>query len=559
MNKVLKSVLNDKNKKHMNRVVMEGIPKHSILKAPEFVDALIRDNIKELDPSIKLVYKGFRYLDPREEYETDKIGTSYDLAMNYLYKIELQFELDGEPFNRILALPFVEENGSVIKLSDTQYVMLPVLTEYAINPTGGKVFIRLLKDKLNFMRQDRPFIVNGILTSLPYIYAHTYKLKSNGIFDKVPLGLYLFYKDGLFETFKKRAGVDVIITDKDEEVEKFRETHDVYEVTGKKPKMVKISNYRPPKFKVLLPKEHSKNLFAKSLIANLLFAFELYSDFVNLYYKVHYDSLEQERGFWKLLLAKIIFKDAYEIDKLLSNIQTHLDLLKTYLDVTVKSRLEELGIYLNDFYDLIAYVMENYHKLVINSEKRSGDIENRYIEVLYYVLFDIIAGINKTFFKINENFRNKQATIKNINSIFNQELSPKKIYSIIKNGGTNLAIMGIDYTGDNLYPKISSILEDQNRGRGVKRDKDNAFPPYIRNIRAEDIVFGSILYLPKKSPTPRLRINPYIEINPNNGKFIIDEYKNFIDIVNSMLEGKLEDDELLDRIIVDEDDKVEGA
>ena len=91
------------------------------------------------------------------------------------------------------------------------------------------------------------------------------------------------------------------------------------------------------------------------------------------------------------------------------------------------------------------------------------------------------------------------------------------------------------------------------------RDKDNAFPNYLRQIRAEDVVFGSILYLPKKAPTPRVRINPFIEVDERTGKFIIDEYKGFIEKVNKMLEGKIEDNNLLDKIIDTDDDKVEGA
>ena len=91
------------------------------------------------------------------------------------------------------------------------------------------------------------------------------------------------------------------------------------------------------------------------------------------------------------------------------------------------------------------------------------------------------------------------------------------------------------------------------------RDKNNAFPPYTRQIRAEDAAFGSLLYLPKKAPTPRVRINPFSEIDKRTGKFKLDDYKGYIEKVNKMLEGKIEDNDLLDKIIDTDDDKIEGA
>jgi hypothetical protein len=175
------------------------------------------------------------------------------------------------------------------------------------------------------------------------------------------------------------------------------------------------------------------------------------------------------------------------------------------------------------------------------------------------MLFDLISGINKSFYKINENFASKEPSKKEINKIFNSEISTRKIYSIIKSSGVNISVMPIDYTGDNLYPKISSILEDQNRGRGVEREKKNAFPHYTRTIRAEDACIGSILNLPKKAPSPRFRINPFVDIDLATGKFKLDEYKGYIEKVNKMLEGKIEDDELIEKIIDNTDEKVEGS
>ena len=556
MNPVLTNVL-ENSKKHMNRDIVEGLGKKYVYNAMEFINSLIRNNIANINPNIGLSYEGYRILTPLEEYKFDIANNRYDIAKNYLYKVELTFTLNKEPFTRILALPYVEENGSIIYLSDTPYVITPVLTEYSINPTGNEIFIRLLKDKIIAKRLDRNYIKNGEIIRLSYIYGKVYKLKNSGIFDKIPLGLYLFYKEGIMNVFNKRAKVDVKFLRPDEDVSKYKEKYNIYESTGVKPKIIKVANYRHHGIKILIPKDQD-NVFAQNLIAAIFTSFDMYPEYVTMAFFKRLNT-ESENKFWKVLLGKIIFRDGYKLDKLIENMDIHLSLLDSYLDITVKEKLKEIDVYVNDFYDLLSYIVENFLRLTVNSEKRSGDINNRYIEILYYILFNLISGINKAFFKINENYNKGKVSVKEINNVFNKEVSTRKIYSIIKSSGVNLAIMPIDYTADNLYPKISSFLEDQNRGKGVERDKNNAFPKYARQIRAEDSVVGSLLYLPKKSPTPRVRINPFSSIDERTGKFNLSEYQSYIDKVNMMLEGKIEDTELLDKLIDSDDGKVEGA
>ena len=457
MNPVLKNVL-DRSKKQMNRDVIEGLAKKYLHNAMMFIDSLIRNNINNINPNIELVYEGCRMLTPIEEYKFDINNSRYDIARNYLYKAEFKFSYKGEEFRRILALPYVEENGSIIYLSDTAYTIVPVLTEYSINPTGNEIFIRLLKDKLIAKRLDKNYIKNGEVVKLSFIHAKTYKLKNSGINNAVPLALYLFYKDGVVNTFKNRANVDVVFIKPDEDVEKYKKDYNIYESLGIKPRFIKTTNYRPHNVKIAIPKEQD-NVFAQNLIAGLLTSFDLYPDYVTMAF---FRRLNQsnENKFWKVLLGKVIFKDSYKIDKLIEHMDVHFELLDSYLDVTVKEKLKEINVYINDFYDLLAYILGNFIKLTVNSEKRSGDITNRYVEILYYILFNLITGINKAFFKINDSYKKNKLSLKEINNIFNKEMSSRKIYSIIKSSGVNLSIMSIDYTADNLYPKISAFLED---------------------------------------------------------------------------------------------------
>ncbi len=45
-------------------------------------------------------------------------------------------------------------------ISNTPYHIVPVLSDTVISPDSSKVFLRLLKDKLDFRSSPRNFIVN---------------------------------------------------------------------------------------------------------------------------------------------------------------------------------------------------------------------------------------------------------------------------------------------------------------------------------------------------------------------------------------------------------------
>jgi len=105
---------------------------------------------------------------------------------------------------------------------------------------------------------------------------------------------------------------------------------------------------------------------------------------------------------------------------------------------------------------------------------------------------------------------------------------------------------------------MTSILEDQNRATGVLRtsgkNSNNTLPKNTRILRAEDLVFGSILNLKKKYPSPRFSFNPFVKVDLKTGKFILDkEDQDFINALESKLSKKFEDNELAENVLGDLD------
>jgi hypothetical protein len=106
----------------------------------------------------------------------------------------------------------------------------------------------------------------------------------------------------------------------------------------------------------------------------------------------------------------------------------------------------------------------------------------------------------------------------------------------------------------------------QSRGNGVRRGTKSQFPESTKTLKGHDIFLGSMLFLNKKAPTPRFKMNLYTHYDVNTGRLIIpDDIKETIDKLDVLLRGKTEhnayaqvftadgEEDVLD-VIDDEDD-----
>jgi len=85
----------------------------------------------------------------------------------------------------------------------------------------------------------------------------------------------------------------------------------------------------------------------------------------------------------------------------------------------------------------------------------------------------------------------------------------------------------------------------QSRGQGVRRSSRNVLVPSSRILRGEDMLLGSILYLSKKAPTPRLKMNPWLNIDVSTGKIVLSEKdKQTVSKLDALLVHKFEDDSI---------------
>jgi len=78
----------------------------------------------------------------------------------------------------------------------------------------------------------------------------------------------------------------------------------------------------------------------------------------------------------------------------------------------------------------------------------------------------------------------------------------------------------------------------QSRGNGVRKGAKKNLPESAATIKGGDLGFGSLLYLPKSAPSPRFKLNPYLNYNKWTGKIEFpDDINASIEILNDMLKS----------------------
>jgi hypothetical protein len=532
-----------------NKDVTEGISPQILRTIPEFLDSIIRTSIRSLTPNVNLKYKGYRRLTPKEEFNklfsNAENKTTYDLAASDLYMIELQFEYNGEPFTKHLYLPFTER-GNLIRISNTTYHIVPVLSDTVISPSHKEVFVRLLKDKLTFRGTTRNFIVNGEKIPGEVIHSNIVKVNETQISDNIgkPLSatsLYPLCEYGFVETCKRYFKTkDFIVTDGD--ASKYVNTHNIYESTKIKPRGLKEVVYTGHDIKICVPKKLPVTPMLENFIFGLIYVMDIFpdqtSDFLML---LELGNVEKEKLYWRILLGRISYKNSYSVDRIVVDINDHFTTLQGYMDELIKGKLRENGVVVDNFFDLLMVIMDNYNIWLLNSKEYNGNINNRYIDILYYIMYEIIVGFNKVILAINKRAQKRSCTSREILKIVNNELTSRKIFGLVKSKQINLSVMLADYTSDIMYPKITAVLEDQSRGNGVKRGTKSQFPDSTKTIKGQDLVMGSLLFLTKTAPSPRFRANVFLKYSPETGKLIIpDDLARSIAKLDTLLQGKME-------------------
>ena len=442
MNKVFANMIDEVAPK-VNKKITNGVNDEILKLCPTYINSIIMSGMKSMNTDIPLLYHGWRRLTPKEEFEKIFSGknnrVNYDIAISDLYVIELKFTYKGEPITRHLYLPYATD-GNIMRISSTPYNIVSIMSDTVISPTHKNIFVRLLRAKLIFEKTDRNFLVNNVKTPGQIIYSDIYRTNNRNIEDKLgpvvpPVSLYILGYHGLVKSLEKYAnvkGVQVLTGDANH----LMETHKVYESTKLKPKDLKDSYYTGHDLKIAIPNDQlNSNIdFVDNLIFSIMYTIDIFPDdsAEDLTYVINANDLKSEKMFWRILLGKIVFKNSFSVDKIVADINDHFTTLNSYIDILIQTKLKESGIIVDNFFDLVAVIMSNYNGWIINSKLYNSDLNNRYIDVLYYLMYDIVISVNKALFDINRKYNKnkKDLSFLEVNKILS-DISLRKIYSML--------------------------------------------------------------------------------------------------------------------------------
>lgn len=563
MNRLLALTI-DKHCPKFNTNITDGSVKQIFELAPSYLDKIFKSSIKSLSPSVDLQYIGYRELTPEEEFNKLVVNTGskviYDLSTSNIYAIEFMFKYQGEPISRIVYLPYANR-GNIVTMSGTSYHIVPVLSDSVISPSYNQVFIRLLKDKITVFNYTTSFVVNG--NKIAGHIIHTTIVKSQNLDSNnrtgrpfTSLAIYLLGKYGLVDTLKRYTN----LTDKDQvilttgDVDNYRDNYRIYESAKVRTRRSLSKAYNPNTIKICIRNDVKVTTLLDNIIFGIIYSIDLIpgqaEEYANI---VSSGNTEDDILFWRILLGRISYLNNYSVQRIIEDMTEHFNMLEGYVDDYLKTILARAGIEIDNFYDLLAKVLENYSNWTLNSKEYNSNLDKRYIDVLYYCLYDIIVSFNKVVRNLSKRSLKKKEplTFKEVNKIVGQ-ISTKLIYQLVKTNSPNLTIQMVKVTSDIMYPKMTALLEDQSRGNGVKRGGNQQLPPDTKTLRGHDLYLGSLLFLTKHAPSPRFRANLYLDYDIYTGKIKIPEdITRIINKLDLMLTGRLENNHA--QILTEED------
>lgn len=548
MNSVLLSLL-DKECPKFNKTTMDGISSEFLRRILDYIDGVFKDSVKSLPPQINFRYNGYEIppLNEECEYTLANTGNSskpcIDISRSDVYCVKFKFSYNDEPIEKPVYLPY-SDSHNIMYVSDVPYSISPVVTDNVISYTNRGLFIRLLKDKIIVNSVTRGILIDGVKHPAHIIYSNLVKSKVLDLTDNIgkpvtPLVLYFLARDGLQGTFARYFNwrTDDVICSTDD-----KEGYICFASTGIKPSGLKTAYYTPHLLKVLVRRSQYERLttqqksFVCNVVAGFIYALDL------LPHHAEEALITHDSEFFTTLLARVAYTNSYSISRMLDDIKSHIGTLDGYMDEVIRVRLKgkftfACDIEVNDIYDLLYLAVKNYDEYMLNYIKFSSSLSNKYIDVIYYLSYEITYNFNKFIFKLirKTNRQNSPLSYREVDKILS-DLRAKSIFGLVKTSEPNLCIQTVDTSLDIAYPKVTAVLEDQSRGKGVKKGTSIQFPESTRLLRGHDLYIGSLLYLTKNKPSPRFRVNPYFGCCMDTGAINVDPE---LDIILQQLDRDL--------------------
>ena len=496
-----------------NLQLVEGLAYHRINNAIDYINNFIRYSC-EGKTNTHLRYLGYKELQPKDEMKflftkTNKV--MYDIAKNDIYLVEFYFQYGENPeiIKQYFYIPFMNK-GNTMHLSGNEFLISPVLADKVISIGEKIIFINILTAKYSFTRTYFGVNVNGRLTRVPLINTVLYKNQAKKLEDTTKANTtvmhYLLANYGYTKTMELLLGfvpTPVYDYSGNDKV--------VIHPAGTAPQgFIKNKNlYNPStiKFVVDQDKYDEKVLYC---IGNIFYIIDNFPESISI------DELDST-VIWKRLLAEIIHSGNHGLAYLSEKINAHFNDLNSQFDTITVNKLADVNVNANSLIQLLAVIFDNFNNWIMSASSRSLYYNKTY-EVESFVLANLTSRITRIVLDINkEELRTGGLPLddKVVASIFRKYFLTRRIFSL-KN--EKQFVSTIEYSGDHYYPKKTAIVVQQESDFVDVKGEVNTSEK--KKIVASMATVGSILGLSKSNPTPLIRLNPYVNVDPVTGTIL---------------------------------------
>ena len=530
-----------------NPVMMNGLAYYRMNHSIDYIDRFIKYGCQSKTQT-HLKYLGYKELLPKDEIKFlfNKTGrTEYDIAENDIYLVEFYFQYgeSDEIMKYMFYVPFVNR-GNVIHLSGNKMLVMPVFADKVISIGERIIFINILTAKYNFTRTLFSVTVNGRFCRVPVINTELYRNQSKKQEDTTKANTtvlhYLLANDGYTKTMQSLLGFTPLMTYKDE-----LEGHVIIKSTDQPPqgyiKNKRIYTPTPIRFAVKT-EDYNENVLY--VIGNMFYIIDNFPDVLSMQ---DFDNTIV----WKRLLGEIIHSGNHSLSYLAEKINAHFNDLNSRFDNITIDKLSDVQVNAVTLIELISVIFQRFNTWIMNATPRSLYYNKTY-EVESFALANITSRITRIVLDINKEELRIDGGIleeKVVDKIFKKYFKTRTVFSL-KN--EKLFVTSIDYCGDHLYPKNTAmIIQQESDFVNVKKAEVNTSER--KKIVASMSTVGSILGLSKSNPTPVIRLNPYVNVDPNTGTVLPHpQYNSIIEETDKMLANMVH----VDGVDIDELSKV---
>jgi hypothetical protein len=531
----------------MNPDIANGLAVKHIPYAEKYVDDIIRISAEGYPPEFK--YLGCQRCTPIEEFNevtrNKNNKQSFDIAVSYLYMVKYFFEYKGVRLPpRYIYLPFVTDAG-IMMLSNSRYMISPVLMDRIISLDANSVFIRVSRDKLTFNRLQNDIKINGVREPVQVAWATIYHRRKTtrteiGVTAKCSLMHYLCGRYGFTTTFEVFGKCTPIVGEEEinEQTYPPEEWVICQRATDLKPKTGQKGIYTPTNIRLAIRKEQFTPM-VRSMVGGFYYVVTHFPGRLILDHDPRNDKLQylDSPRQWKMLLGKILFSDLVSEGKLVDDITEHYTSLNEYVDAKVRMDMSDVGHPCETIYDMFALVIGSMDDWMVESSAKVSSMYNKELNILYNVLFDLRSAIFTFYFKIISATK-KNPSEKEIVNLMNTHLRTGAIYGIVKQ---KAYASTFSYSGDNKLPKVTTTLVPQSKvsdnNQGGKSSKSPITDP-ASQLHVSVIEIGNYLNLPKSDPSGIARINPHVAIGNKGEVLRSQKFAPLLDSIQEIIKRK---------------------